>query len=286
MGRTVDRAFESTMIRLAAFDLDGTLMGADQIVSPRVRQAIAEAQRREIVVTLATGRMFAATRAFAEDLGITAPLICYQGGWVQALTDDEPQHRISLSQEIAQKTLALAQDQGWHTVLYADGHVYLREKLYDPSFYERLLGADITVGRPWMEILAAHMPDKVLFIAESEAIPEMAQTLKHYFEGAAEIVRSHEKFIEVVPLGANKGAALAWLALHLRIPQSAVMAVGDQENDLSMVAWAGVGVAMGNATPQVQAAADWIAPPLSQDGAAAALERFGLGDGLPDHPTI
>jgi len=264
------------MIRLAAFDLDGTLMGADQSVAPRVQQAIAEAQRRDVVVTLATGRMFAATRAFAEDLGITAPLICYQGGWVQSVADDEPQHRIPLSKKITQNALALAQDRGWHTVLYADGHVYLWEKLYNPSFYERLLGADITVGVPWMEVLAEHVPDKVLFVAEPEAIPEMAQILKRHFEDNAEIVQSHAKFVEVVPLGANKGAALAWLASHLEIPQAAVMAVGDQENDLAMVAWAGVGVAMGNATPQVQSAADWVAPPLSEDGAAMAIERFIL----------
>lgn len=276
MGRAVDRSSESIMIRLAAFDLDGTLMGADQSVAPRVQQAIAKAQRRDVVVTLATGRMFAATRAFAEDLGITAPLICYQGGWVQSVADDEPQHRIPLSKKITQNALALAQDRGWHTVLYADGHVYLWEKLYNPSFYERLLGADITVGVPWMEVLAEHVPDKVLFVAEPEAIPEMAQILKRHFEDNAEIVQSHAKFVEVVPLGANKGAALAWLASHLEIPQAAVMAVGDQENDLAMVAWAGVGVAMGNATPQVQSAADWVAPPLSEDGAAMAIERFIL----------
>ncbi|MFP4394422.1 MAG: Cof-type HAD-IIB family hydrolase, partial [Anaerolineales bacterium] len=236
------------------------------------------------VITLATGRMFAATRAFAEDLGITAPLICYQGGGVQALGEDEPQHRILLSKKITQHALALAQEQGWHTVLYANGHVYLKEERHDPSFYQRLLGPDITVGMPWMEVLATHVPDKVLFIADPEAIPEMARILKRRFAGGedkaaeAEIVRSHEKFIEVVPLGATKGAALAWLASCLEIPQAEVMAVGDQENDLSMVEWAGVGVAMGNATPQVQAAADWIAPPLSEDGAAMAIERFILHD--------
>ncbi len=282
MGCAADRPLESTMIRLAALDLDGTLMGADQSVAPRVRQAIAEAQHRDVVVTLATGRMFAATRNFAEDLGITAPLICYQGGWVQAVADDEPQHRIPLSQKMTQNTLSLARDRGWHTVLYADGHVYLREKVYDPSFYERLLGADITVGMPWTEVLAEHVPDKVLFVADPEAIPEMARILKRHFAGEgshaaeAEIVQSHAKFVEVVPLGANKGAALAWLASHLEIPQAEVMAVGDQENDLAMVAWAGVGVAMGNATSQVQAAADWIAPPLSEDGVAMAIKRFVL----------
>jgi len=70
---------------------------------------------------------------------------------------------------------------------------------------------------------------------------------------------------------------LAWLAEHLSVPQSQVMAVGDQDNDAPMVAWAGLGVAMGNGSVPCKAAADWIAPPISKDGAAAAIERFALG---------
>ena len=88
-------------------------------------------------------------------------------------------------------------------------------------------------------------------------------------------------FIEVVPLGVDKGAALAWLAQHFDIPREEVLAAGDQENDLAMIKWAGVGVAMGNATPPVQKVADWIAPPVTEDGAAVLLERFVLNGRHP-----
>jgi hydroxymethylpyrimidine pyrophosphatase-like HAD family hydrolase len=77
-------------------------------------------------------------------------------------------------------------------------------------------------------------------------------------------------------LGVSKGDALQRLADHLGVPQARVMAIGDQGNDVPMLTWAGVGVAMGNASPAAKAAADWVAPPFSEDGAAVAIERFIL----------
>ena len=80
-------------------------------------------------------------------------------------------------------------------------------------------------------------------------------------------------------MGAPKGDALRRLAAHLGIPQTQVMAVGDQDNDASMVAWAGVGVAMGNGSPATKSAADRMALPVAEDGAAVAVERFVLDEG-------
>jgi hydroxymethylpyrimidine pyrophosphatase-like HAD family hydrolase len=83
--------------------------------------------------------------------------------------------------------------------------------------------------------------------------------------------------VEGTPPNLNKGTGLAWLADYLHIPQAAVMAVGDNDNDVSMLTWAGVGVALDNASPAARAAADWIAPSVADDGAAAALETYVLG---------
>ena len=74
----------------------------------------------------------------------------------------------------------------------------------------------------------------------------------------------------------SKGKALAWLAARLDIPQEAVMAVGDSDNDVSMLHWAGLGIAMGGASQAVLAAADWLAPSFEEHGAAVALNHFGL----------
>lgn len=264
------------MIRLAAFDLDGTVMGPDQRISPRVRAALAAAQARGAVVTLATGRMFSTVLPYALDLKLTAPLVACQGGWIQWPHTDTPLLRTPLPVDIARDAIALAEQQDWHTVLYADGEIFLRELRETSSFYAALLGLDNALVTDWEQVLATHIPDKVLFVAEPEAIPAMGELLRATFDGRAQVFRSHARFIEVVPLGVDKGAGLAWLAAYLGISCAEVLAVGDQENDLPMVQWAGIGVAMGNATAHLQAAADWIAPSLEEDGVAAALERFVL----------
>jgi hypothetical protein len=264
------------MIKLAAFDLDGTLMGEDQVIAPRVRRTLAEAQRQGVIVTLATGRMFSATVPYAQSLNIDAPLLCYQGAWIQARDDPEPRYRIALPMDITHETLALAAEEGWHTVFYADGHIFLRELRYDEQFYEALLGENFKIVDTWDTVINHHQPDKILFVGKPAQIPAMGQRLHTRLGGRAEIVQSHAQFVEVGPRNANKGTGLAWLAEQLDIPRASVMAAGDQENDLAMVRWAGVGVAMGNAAPKVKQAATWIAPPVHEDGAAVALERFAL----------
>lgn len=262
-------------IRLAAFDLDGTLLGDDLLtLRPRVQRAIAAALARGIHVTLATGRRFTSTRPFAEQLGITAPLICYQGAWIQALGDAAPRHTTSLPDAVSHAALALGAAEGWHTLLYTGGELILDALIYDDTFYRTLLAEEYAVGVPWQEALAGRPADKVLFTAEPDDIPAIGVQLRALLGDQAEIVRTHARFIEVIPAGVSKGRALAWLADYLSIPQAEVLAVGDQENDLEMIRWAGVGVAMGNADEQVRRAADWIAPSWDEDGAACALERF------------
>ncbi len=265
------------MIQLAVFDLDGTLLSEAREISPSVRRAVARAQDQGVVVTVATGRMFSALLPYARELGITAPVLAYQGGWIQEPDASTPLYRISLSRDVARRTLQLAEAHAWHTVLYADGRIFLKEMVYSEDFYADLLGTDYQVVPTWHDVLAEHTPDKVLFVADPNAIPGMGTTLKHHLDGKAQIFRSHARFIEVVPLSVDKGVGVAWLAERLGIPQQAVLTVGDQENDAPMIAWAGVGVAMGNAAPAVKAVADWIAPPIEEDGAVVALERYVFG---------
>jgi len=251
-------------------------MGDERTIHPRVQQAIVEVRERGVTVTLATGRMFSALLPFARQLGITAPTLAYQGGWIQRPDDGEPLYRVPLQRAPAEITLALAREQGWHTVLYADGRIYLQELRESPDFYRALLGSDFQLVDSWQAVLDDHQIDKVLFVADPPDIPAIGACLRARLGEDARVFRSHARFIEVVPLGVDKGRGLAWLADHLGVQQSETMAVGDQENDIAMVAWASVGVAMGNAVPAVQAVADWIAPPLSEHGAAVALRRFVL----------
>lgn len=264
------------MIRLVALDLDGTLMAEDLHISPRVRQAIAAAQRRGVSITLATGRMFDVARPFALDLDITTPLICYQGGVIQAPASDAPLYRATMEPSLVREALAMQAHHGWRFVLYAEDKVFVADPWLFETYSHDLLGERMFLVQDLNDVLGQRVPDKFLIVADPPEADQIEDVIRRSFEGRMEVVRSHAMFVEGNPLGVSKGDALRRLAAHVEIPQSQVMAVGDQGNDASMLVWAGLGVAMGNGSPEVKAVADWIAPPLVEDGAAVAIERFVL----------
>jgi len=265
------------LIELLALDVDGTLIDEGMVIPDRVRRAVTRAQEQGVTVTLATGRMFEATLPFAQDLAIDAPLVCYQGGLIQAPDADGPLYRATMDSGVVREALWWRDsDPRRHMVLYADDALFVDDLRYPESFYRDLLGENLHCVDDLSSVLSRHEPVKFLFIADPPQADEIEDAMRRRFDGRMEVVRSHANFVEGNPLGVSKGEALSRLASHLNVPQGRVMAVGDQGNDVPMIAWAGVGVAMGNASPAAKAVADWIAPPFSEHGAAVAIERFVL----------
>lgn len=269
-----------TPIRLVALDLDNTLVGPSMVVTPRVRAALAAAVARGVIVTIATGRGPEPTEPFARDLGLSAPLICFQGGLVYDYVARRVLHEQRLDPAVIPVIVRLAEAHGWNlqfetpTMAYLPLHsnhpAELLEGLMRVAAWRRIDLLTELPETPHKFILAVHDP------AERDALAaELTQRLGD--EGLhLSVVPSHPILVEGTPLGLNKATGLAWLADYLHIPQAAVMAVGDNDNDVPMLAWAGLGVALDNASPAARAAADWIAPAVDDDGAAVALERCVL----------
>lgn len=278
--RAAGRSFNATAPtpRLAVFDLDGTLLPDPNrpVFSARVHAAVQAALAQGVVVTLASGRMFKSLRPFARQLGLSAPLLCHQGARIQAPDAPQPLYYRTLETALAREALALAEARGWHVVLYADEEVFVRQMRFEERFYTDLLGG-LTPVQDWEEVFAVHAVDKVLCVAAEEDIPHLMAEYAALCHGRATVVRSHRYLMEVIPAGISKGRAVAWLAEYLGVAREQVLAVGDQENDVEMLRWAGTGVAMGNAPEPVKAAADWVAPSAEEDGAAVALERWLMG---------
>jgi Cof subfamily protein (haloacid dehalogenase superfamily) len=267
------------VIELLALDVDGTLIDEQMVISRPVRRAVSLAQSRGVTVTIATGRMLDSALPFARELGIEAPLICYQGGLIQAPDAEGPLYRATMSAELVRDALAWRQDgadHDWHLVLYADDSLFVAELRYPESYYRNLLGKNLRRVEDLASVLDQYEPVKFLFIADPDEADEIEAAMRQRFGGQMEVVRSHANFVEGNPLGVSKGDALSRLAEHLGVPRERVMAVGDQGNDIPMIRWAGVGVAMGSGSPAAKAAADWVAPPFSMNGLAAAIERFIL----------
>jgi Cof subfamily protein (haloacid dehalogenase superfamily) len=269
-------------IALAAFDLDGTIVNEHFTISPRVMSALQAAKAAGVRVTIATGRPVSVTRPFARLIGVNAPVISLQGGLVYDLDREQALRAISLPHALACELIDVERAHPqWQVVAYLDDRMLLTGRRYPDAFYHSLLGDDLWLASDVCGALDGREPGKVLYIIEPQDAPAIVALLQRLVGDQATVVQSHARFVEVNPLEANKGAALAWLARYFDIPRGRVMAVGDQDNDTTMIAWAGVGVAMGNGSPAALAVADWIAPGIQEDGAAAAIERFVLRPSPP-----
>jgi hypothetical protein len=268
------------LIKLVACDLDGTLLGHDLKFSPRVHAAITQALERGVIVTLATGRGASPTDQFAAELGLSAPLVCLQGGQIYDPRSTRTLHETRLAPDVIPWIADRARERGWHLHFEAPGHVYMPHDVPSPGPLMQLFRVAPLV---WLKDFAAQLPEvphkfivSIHDPAEREALVAELQALVHQAHMPLHILASHPYLVEGLPLGVSKASGLAWLAEYFNISEMDVLAIGDNDNDVSMLEWAGVGVALASGSPAAHAAADWVAPGLDEDGAAVALEKYVL----------
>ncbi len=264
-------------IRLLALDLDGTIVSGEHGVTPRVRTAIGRAQEQGTAVTIATGRMFRSARRFAQELEITAPIICYQGALVRDSATGETLHARVLPVQPALDVVAFAKARRWHINAYVDDELYMEAATPEGRFYAETSDVPIRLI-PDLAAAVHRGTTKLVIVADEADVPAIVEDMDARFGTVLAITRSHPRFAEAIGQDVGKGQALHLLARALDVPPEATMAIGDNLNDLDLVTAAGVGVAMGDGDPRVRAAADWVTATYAEDGAALAIERFVLGE--------
>jgi len=267
--------------RLLAVDLDDTLLDPAFRVSPRNREALRRARDAGVVVTLATGRMYASAARIARELEIDVPLITYQGALVRRASGGPVLLHRTVPRDAARAVIAVLRDRGLHVNVYLRDRLYMAELTPAGARYTPISGVE---AHPVGDLLAlleesGEEPTKILAIAEEEVLDGLMAEMLPVYGDAVHITKSKPHFLEFSHPLATKGAALAWLAERYGIPREAVAAVGDSYNDLDMVEFAGLGVIMGNAREEVKARADFVAPPNDRDGVAEVIERFILEEG-------
>ncbi len=264
------------MIKLIALDLDGTVLRKDRTISPRVTWATRAAIERGCYVTIATGRMPISARQVAQALNVNTSVICQNGGIVCDLRTGDLTRRITLDRDIACDALAAAQRfSAWHPVIFSLDSVLVSEQRLPKSAYS-MGDVQIVVQPDVCSMLGTLAADKLLLILEPSDAPEAILAMTECVQGRAAVVQSSPRLVEVMAHAAHKGAGLAQLAAQLGLHPEEVMAIGDHDNDETMLAWAGTGVAMGQCSDLARAAANWVAPTLEEDGAAIAIEKFVL----------
>ncbi|MBM7868245.1 Cof-type HAD-IIB family hydrolase [Heliobacterium gestii] len=263
-------------IQLVAIDVDDTLLTPELHVSLPVQQAIAQARRQGVAVTLSTGRMFRAAHPFARLLDLDLPLIVYQGAMIKdGATGEILLHR-PVDQELALEVLDFLRGEGLHVNLYMDDHLHVERIGPEVLDYMDMARVPATLVRDQRRLLEQACPTKILAIGDPERMAALVEPCRRRWGDRLYVTRSKPYYLEFMNRQSGKGTALAFLAERLGISRESVVAIGDSYNDLDMLAYAGVGVAMGNAPDEVKAHADWVAPSNDADGVAAALRRWVL----------
>ncbi|MBW4615736.1 MAG: Cof-type HAD-IIB family hydrolase [Desmonostoc vinosum HA7617-LM4] len=277
-----DQATALQDIKLLVLDIDGTISGVSNTISASVKEAIAAAQTRGIQVTIATGRMYRSAVRFHQEIGSMLPLVAYQGAWIQDPATQRIHRHLPVSREIAHQLIDYFEQPQLRSLLsvhlYINDELYVRELTRESQIYgERSGVTPIPVG-DLRQVLTSE-PTKILALCDdTDVINELLGNLRRQYTPAElYLTTSVATFFEATNAGVNKGAAVCYLAEELMGLQRAnVMAIGDNFNDLEMLEYAGIGIAMGNAPTPVQAIAQWVAPDVEEDGAAIAIEKFLL----------
>jgi Cof subfamily protein (haloacid dehalogenase superfamily) len=268
------------MYRLLALDLDGTVIGKDLRITDPVRTAVAAAQATGLCVTLVTGRMFRAALPFAQQLSLRDPLICYQGALVRHPLTNAVLHHTPMPGTLAAEAITLLHGAGTCVIACIDERLGIVQDGIPFAGFVRRWGspdpAHVFVASNLAEIARTTPPTKVMFFGESPLVErELAHLTAHFGTGLS-VVRSDATLGELTAPGLSKALALEILARRLGIARENVIAIGDQDNDVPMLQWAGLGLAMGNAPSSVQEMADAVIPSVEEDGVAWAIRRYIL----------
>lgn len=266
-------------IKLVAIDLDDTLLRDDLTISSYTQVVFKKVRELDVSITLATGRMFASARPYAELLGFDIPLITYQGALVKNALSGEVVYHRPLSLEVARRVIAYGRKKEVQVNFYLNDKLYVERITPQGEHYAALAGVPFNRVSDLEELLVEGNPMKLLLIEDESVIDTFALELRAILDEAgleAHLTKSKPLYLEVSHPEATKGVALRELARRLDINREEVMAFGDSFNDLEMIRFAGVGVAVANARPEVRRCARYITASNNDDGVAAALEKLVL----------
>lgn len=266
--------------KMLAFDLDGTLNNDDKVITPKTREAIMSLQKQGVVVALVSGRQAPGLKREAEALELSkyhGLRISYNGGRIEDATTKEILFDSSIDNNTAVRFLRHLEEWPELSPIVDDGvSIYTtdakRHKVMDESRNNNL---KIKIVENIAEAVAqgGFNPVKILTAAPNEILVPHLADIRRGFEDTMSFVQSAPWFYEGTIKGVSKLSALEHACDKLGIDRSEVMAFGDAQNDMSMLEFAGYGVAMGNACEELKEIADEITLSNNEDGIAATIAK-------------
>ena len=278
--RDNDQLASKFPFKLAAIDLDGTLLGPDKAISERNAAAVRMLSQNAVKVIIASGRRHQNSVRFQRQLQLDGPIIACQGGLIR---DGESGNVIEahfLPQNAAREIVNEAEKNGVQAIYYHLDHLYVAERnnqwldLYESRVGER------AETLPDLNQLDGRRALKIVWYGEPAVLQKIRPEGSVRYRGKVDVLSTESENLEFMTLGINKATALAKVAEQLGVIREQVLTFGDGENDVQMLAWAGMGVAMRHGNPAAIAAAKLISPPGPPETAFARAVDVLFKDGL------
>lgn len=261
--------------KLAAFDLDGTLLNSNHNISPENLDALQQLIDREILVILVSGRMHQSIKPISDKIGLKNPIISYNGGMVKHAITNEVYHHTPVPSEFASTIVNDCIAKNLHLNYCLNDELYVSEKNKWSELYEERTGVPATsIGN--LQKLDGETPTKLLIILPSEELPPVINEFKTTYARKLYVTQTQPEYIEFMNPQVTKGRALTALAKRLKIPIDETIAFGDSYNDESLIKTAGIGIAMENAVHPVKNCADYITSSNDENGVAKAINEIIL----------
>jgi Cof subfamily protein (haloacid dehalogenase superfamily) len=241
-----------------ALDLDGTILDMRLNLDPRDVEALHRITRAGVTVVACTGRPFPGAVPWVKKLGLDGPVICYQGAQVRML-DGSTVLDHGIAHDLAMEVIRFAQERDLHVQAYRDDRLIVQRDRPEAHEYANHAGMEIHVVGELDAAMGPTTP-KLVIVATARTLETVMPEARKRWEGRLNVATSVPTYLEFTSVESDKASALAFLCGRLGIPQDQSVAVGDGRNDASMIAWAGLGIAVEGSPAEVIAAADRTIP--------------------------
>lgn len=263
--------------KIVAFDIDGTLTNTNKEISPATYNAIMELQRQGVIVVIASGRPTAgglpiASKLHLEEYG--GYILSFNGGKITNLKTNEVIYEQLLPKGIVTQIADMADSCQCTTLIHVDDKVLTNHKDNEFAILEAgVNGLQLEEIKSFTDYASTPL-NKCMVVEQGDYLAALEPDFVHAFGKQANIFRSEPFFLEIVPKEVDKAEGLSHLLKHLHLNREDMAAFGDGFNDITMLSYAGMGIAMGNAQSEVKKAADFVTKSNDQDGIAYAIRQL------------
>lgn len=264
--------------KMIVLDLDDTLLQNDQTISPKTKQALMNAQEAGVKVVLASGRPTYGMLHIAEELQLKdygSFILSYNGAKIINCENNEEIFSSTLTPEVVHSLYEISRQEGVLIHTYVGNQIVTEYANKFTDIEGALTGMEIVEVQSFVHSVSEPVV-KVLMLAEPDHLAIVENKLQKQLVGQLSVMRSKPFFLEFTEADVTKGTSLNLLIQSLGIMSDEVIAIGDSYNDLAMIEFAGLGVAMGNAPDDIKSKADYVTDTNMNDGVAKVVEEFIL----------